>query len=1334
MSLKTIRKLFTCLIIAVAALLAMPSLHANDQVQYGQYLGVRLRMYDESYRVLDKIISSGSATEKSRAKQAKATVIKAEADFDFTSDGDEGKRTDKYLEAIKVFGEMTDKAVIAANPKAVASKGTMMVEVARSLVRSDPEEARKIVADAMVMLKIAIDDLEAKRDAGDKDFKNNYESFSEIYYRFCESFFVRGMSYPKGTAGREEGLAKCEEWFGEFDFSVTDGVTLENVKSYTIYAEIAQARGDLLGAVSKYIDLVNYVAQFGVNSDVGMLALTLGYLRATPILVEDLGYEPENLKKVIKYYADAKAKYGQFKGLDYFFKRFELFQIAAMVKLGDESKLEGAITKLFKLAKDDDPLFRRRALSVLADIASSDKLERGLRFKCVSLAYAGNKTNPWDVNFRVANAFQSILAGLDNVDDFETYGPACYVAIAEIYANIHRFYDVAMLSKEASLRTRYFREKYANLKEGGDVPAHMKDKTDAIKTGKEVYDFTSLMADEYAKNAKLCANPKWGDPDNPYYVKLAKEAEVFKAKVGGETALMDLVYGRAFEHQKGKRYAQAAVLYLNLPAEYRKYYLAVYSAGNSYYSLSAKDNVRAMSTKGEDDEQESSEFYEAQKNRLAPDLAGVQPSLLAGLNEDHWPEIYRRDIDGKFSNWHKCLYYLKKYILIDAQREWENIKAGIEANPEADYIDAIIALAKYRNAKWERKNPSGKGEPDIEMSRLGRAVFKLAYLMRYPPKSISKDEKAAALAKFRGQALRIVIPFWSLFGVHFEGDDKYKKGSLKMSFYALIESGDLAGAEDVYKIFKEAYPKEEKEIRVMVVKLYNLIGRTGLPNERALIRAAGGLRARASNMKKDMFLRISGEQVAWKKKLDEAKGSAATHDVLADYFWQVWVKGAIFGETDKPTEKSKARLEEAAKYYPEFLPELTKWWEQKATEYKKRWADNVRKSYSDTVKLAGYAGIKSKMDSAVKGKDNAKVLDILQTEINKLKGSDLNKGQNLLAIIKTATEQDRYFVGTIFIYELAEYFEARAIELEEDARPITTRYLMYYQLWRTMKGGSSKLSKKDLKNMALQYFRIRDWDNTIKYWQEYVDQFAKRWGKVESIKVSMKTNPKVAGQDSSNEELEVRYQLGRAYLERYKTGNDIKDLKKATLLLRRCHNYNLIRDAIEIVKLKVTMRFKKSIEKYYLGINNGMAECYLLLHKADVNMNWPKYKNQYNKDLKADALQYSANNKAEFLYAAILIHKFAWQGFKGKSAYQYRTEFRMNFVAWANFMAVWKETYGLKDAGVKQVKKQGVKEWLEDAQNNIVSEQQFDSTTLNESTKAFIASVKSCEDRLKKIK
>ncbi|MEE9311631.1 MAG: hypothetical protein V3V10_04385, partial [Planctomycetota bacterium] len=464
------------------------------------------------------------------------------------------------------------------------------------------------------------------------------------------------------------------------------------------------------------------------------------------------------------------------------------------------------------------------------------------------------------------------------------------------------------------------------------------------------------------------------------------------------------------------------------------------------------------------------------------------------------------------------------------------------------------------------------------------------------------------------------------------------------------------------------------------------------------------------------------------------KGAAATHDVLADYFWQVWVKEYIFGETAKPTERSKLRLEEAAKYYPEFLPELTEWWGKKTKDYKKRWADNVRTSYNSTVKLKNYAGIKIKMDSAVKGKDNAKILDILQSTIDKMKGDDLNKGQNLLATIKIATEQDRYFVGTVFVYEVAEYFEARAVELVEDARPITTRRLMYDQLWRTLKGGSSELSKKDLKRHALDYFRIRDWDNTIKHWQKYVDKYGSRWGRVESIKVSMTTNPKVAGLDSSELELEARYQLGRAYLERYKIGNDIKDLKKAALLLRRCHNYNVIRDAIETVNLKVTMRFIKSIEKYYLGINDGMAECYLLLHKADVNMNWPKYKNQFNKNLKADGLMYSANDKAAFLYAAVLIHKKLWQGLKELSAYQYRTEFRMNFISWANLMAVWKETYGVKDAGVKKVKKQGAKEWLEDAENNIASEQQFDSTTLNDSTKAFIAAIKSCEDRMKKIK
>ncbi|MHC4842076.1 MAG: hypothetical protein ACYTDT_14160, partial [Planctomycetota bacterium] len=935
-------------------------------------------------------------------------------------------------------------------------------------------------------------------------FKEVYNFYSIVYYRYCESFYVKGMTYEKGSEDRETEFKQCEAELDEFQFSLTT-TTVEMVKSYMLYGEIAEARGNVAGAVTKYLDLVNFLSSMGNNTFVGDLALNYGYLRAVPLLVEELGYEPANLEKVIKLYAEAKSKYGSFRDLGFYFKRFELFQISAMVKLGDKDKLQGAIEQLFVLAKDKDPLFKRRALSVLADIASSDSLERGLRFKCVSLAYQGVASNPLSVNFRVANAFQSILVSLTDARSFETYGPACYAAICKIYENVHRWYDAALMYREASLRTRYFREKYANLKDGGDVPSHMKNRTSAITNGKEVYDFTKLMADEFSKCAGFCASDKYGDADNKTFTKLATDAKLFAAKVGDWEAKLNLIYDRAYEHQKAKRYAQAAVLYMGLPVEYKKYYLGLYNASNAYYSLADMNGIRAMNTRGKDDEVESVEYYETQKARLTTDLAQVQPSLLAGVVEDHWPDVMNKDVDGQYANWQKCLFFLKKYVLIDAQREWAAIKEKIAANPKADYVDAIIAVSSVRNERWAQKNPTGKGDPDIEMIRLGRAVYKLAFLMRRPPKHLKMDQKTALTTKYRTQALRLLKPFWSMFGTHLEKDDAYKNGSLRFAFEALAEGEDMDGAEEAYMAYAKAYPDKKTDIRNMVATLYSLLRKNGTPEANALIVTGSNLRSRARSLKKELFLSIGKSWPEWQKKLEEAKkkGELAVHNVLADHFWEVWIKDLVFGEAATETENSKLKKESIAKYLPDVLPELKKWWDTKSAEYRTRWADNVRKAYDVTVGKPANKAVKADLDKAI-GSDNSTLIDNLRTAVGKLSDAKQTQSQTILSVIETNTAQDRYFVGTIFIYDLAEYLEAKAIEMEERARPLTVRTLKYFQLYRELKDSESKLSKDDLRSISKQYFRIRDWENTIKYWQQYVDGYGgvKRWGKETSITVN----------------------------------------------------------------------------------------------------------------------------------------------------------------------------------------------------------------------------------------
>src|SRR5690606_8121550 len=117
-------------------LLLMPaSLAARDEVSYGRYLGVRLRMYEESYAVLDRVIASAKGDAQARAKQVKAEVIKSEADNKFAEDGDVQARVDRYKAAIEVFGSPTE-------PAGALAKGRLLLDVAADLRRLEPRLAR----------------------------------------------------------------------------------------------------------------------------------------------------------------------------------------------------------------------------------------------------------------------------------------------------------------------------------------------------------------------------------------------------------------------------------------------------------------------------------------------------------------------------------------------------------------------------------------------------------------------------------------------------------------------------------------------------------------------------------------------------------------------------------------------------------------------------------------------------------------------------------------------------------------------------------------------------------------------------------------------------------------------------------------------------------------------------------------------------------------------------------------------------------------------------------------------------------------------------------------
>src|SRR5690606_36700650 len=118
----TMPRILAGLAVALVLSLAAGDVHARDMVEYGRYLGVRLQMWEESYEVLDKIIDSGSADEKARARRNKAEVMKAEADAIYSEDQDDSARTARYGKALAVFGDPDD-------PAGVVAKGVMQLDL-----------------------------------------------------------------------------------------------------------------------------------------------------------------------------------------------------------------------------------------------------------------------------------------------------------------------------------------------------------------------------------------------------------------------------------------------------------------------------------------------------------------------------------------------------------------------------------------------------------------------------------------------------------------------------------------------------------------------------------------------------------------------------------------------------------------------------------------------------------------------------------------------------------------------------------------------------------------------------------------------------------------------------------------------------------------------------------------------------------------------------------------------------------------------------------------------------------------------------------------------------
>lgn len=1314
--------------LVVLLVLCAGTLQARDQVEYGRYLGVRLQMWEESYEVLDKIIASGTVDEKARAKASKAEVIKTQADVEYAKDGDDGARNRLYEEAVEVFGNPD-------TPAGIVSKGVMMLDLALALRRGDPDAARKYCDDAIAMLDAKRKELDEGRfdgASGEATFKKEYLNYSKIFFNYCRGFYVKGMTYEIGEDKREANFGECTKWIDEFMFSL-DYPTEELVLTYPLLGDIELARGRPDAAAAKFIDCVNFLAAESSSSYIGRLALEHGYLRAAELLTTELDYEPANLQRCIDLYADAFAKYGQISDLEFYFKRFQLYRISALIKLGDESQIKGAIDLLFKLASDRDITFRRQALIVLADIATRESLDNELRFKCASTVYEDIQNNSTAVNLKCVQAFQSLIASCRDVTTFETYAPACFTRIGDLYYRMWRFLDATLIYREAAYRTMYFRDKFT---EESAVPAHMANRCALIKDGKSLYGFPGEMASQAAKNAGFLVHPEYGEPDNRYFQGLAQELNVLKAKTAEGQALLDLAYKQADKLYADGKNAQAAVKYLSLPATFRSFHMALYKGAKAYSKVAEDAVAPKINRRGEDGEQESVEWFTEQRGRHATDLAMLPSSAIAGVDDRHWDAILDNATPDQLANWHKAVYYFKKYFLFEAQRSWNDIREAVEELENPDLAALLAEIVKSRNANWLRENPSGEGPADPDLKRLGYAVYDLAYLLMNPPRSLRDEERNALIAQERDLALAVLRPYWGWFGPHLQDSLEYKKFSLRLAFRALADAEDAEACEEVYLAYAESFGDDEGQVKYMVTMIYGLLLRTLQPRTQAMAIANSKLVSMSNLLKKYSFTeRINGEAKdaqgnplpGWKEDAERLAKAGSAHEkrlILAEHFWQRWIIEQIF-----------ERNPDIETHMPELRTRLTERWNKMAEEYPKRWADAVHAEFNKRIKEDNFKGIadEAKKLAADARFDLIDKLEAVQSaELKKEKGdgAKIQAYADLLLHIKLATEELAYFTGTIFIYDLGEYLEAQAADVNERARPATTRILKYYEEYRVRsgRGGLESVKKDDVRTLGSQYFRIRDWQNTVKYLNFYTENHAgeKVWGLVDSIPVDQRT--KRVGKSTSAEELEVRYQLGKAYLEIYKESGNPEDLKAAALHIRRCWCFNLIRDTNKKLNDAYTLLFQKELEDNYLYITDAMAEVFLLLHKAsDVKIDWPKYQDQTTRTLeqnKESPVQYVPTDAPSYLWEAVQIHLKVWVQFTLLGRYQFRGDFRKNMERWAQLTIQWLETYGADDKGIESLKKAGVSNTVSEAFNVVTRESSLDQSYLPESVKNYLNRLK----------
>jgi hypothetical protein len=1310
-------------LLLVLAAAAPAALEARDEGEYGRYLGTRLRMYDEAYKVLDTAISGASGSAQARYKRIKAEVMISQAEFQFQRTGDGAARLRMYEAALREFGDVSD-------PAAIAAKGELQVQVAREIRRTDPSRARTLAREAHEFLKKERDRIEGLRGLRAEDeaaFRAAYAEFSRIYYQECMALFVVGLTYEMGSEERQNWFRRARMELDEFQFALDD-VTEEQVLSFELLAEISLADNRYEDAVGQFMDLVGFVSAFNVNSYVGRLALDHGYLRAAEILTTHLDFDPANLERAVELYAEAFSRFGQFQDLAFQFKRFQLFRVSAQIKIGGEQQIRTAVDQLFQLAQDRDLMFRRQALAVLADVAARPGLNEELRLRCADMVYAERATNPVSVLLQNIAAYRAVLATLDTEQRFEMYGPLCYTRIAQMYSDMWRFLDAALVYREAAYRTGYFVNKFEAAEA---VPEHMRDRTEAIHDAESLRNFASEMATQFERHARFLTMPQFGEPNNREYQLLLEEASELRAALGGVAAQRDLAYRRAGEMFNNREWAQAAVRYLNLPASYRSYHIGLYVAAKSYYNLTEDATAPRISRRGADEGLESEEFFREQMERHATDLAILPESMWRGVEVPHWDVILNAETSGQLANWHKAVYFYKKYFLIEAVRYWSDLQpllADDDGNLPDDLgiADAIVGVAQLVNQRWLRENPTGEGEGDRDLRRMGVAAYDLAHLLRNPPRTLPEAQRTALQEQERELALRILRPYWNMYGPHLEGREAYQQFSLRMAFSALVEDNDWEAAERFYRRYVELYPEDDDQLARMAGQLFSLMSRTLTPRVNAMLRASSRMTSRANELKKFTFARRTSVNPEAHPEVAAALEEAADRDerrqILARHFWEFWIVETIFGGD---------RGAEVTRELPDLQERLEQRWNELAETYPARWHEAILAEFEAQLARDGNEPIREEAREAVSDAAPGRYAIILEGLRDGYAQTDARRSQlfaQLAVNIGLNTDALAWFTGTVWIYDFAEFLEEQSAEVNRQAEPLTRRVLHYYEESRERRGtgGVRGLSEGDLMNLGRQYSRLQDWARVRQYLTQYIERASGTWGDVTRIPVDQ--TQRLVGRTSSGDEYESRYLLGRALLELYKAqeegSRDLELLKEAALQVRRCWSFNLVRDANELGGNRYRLLFQDTMERYYLAVGEAMSEIYLLLHEVgDLEMEWPEYQNQFTTRLDQDRdnpLQMLPSTQAEYLWAAREIHLRIWASFRQLDAYPFRTEFRVHLHRWLELTIRWVNTYGSEHMDVSDVRTRSARVVLQEAWDVSRNEGRSSAAFVNPSTQRFL--------------